>query len=157
MIWFKDRAYNDASKKICLLKVENHFHGVRSIPALLNRSCYCHHCEKGYNQETSENHNCRGQNCSSCRRMNGACPNFATYVTPEVYCDQCNQKFTDRTVMMHTNKERIVFAADLKSVTNVAKFTSSIPKRNITAIAHFAETVKKSLMSITVVYSTHCG
>ena len=93
MIWFKDRAYNDASKKICLLKVENHFHGVRSIPALLNRSCYCHHCEKGYNQETSENHNCRGQNCSSCRRMNGACPNFATYVTPEVYCDQCNQKF----------------------------------------------------------------
>ena len=61
MIWFKDRAYNDASKKICLLKVENHFHGLRSIPALLNRSYYCHHCEKGYNQETSENHNCRGR------------------------------------------------------------------------------------------------
>ena len=93
MIWFKDRAYNDASKKICLLKVQNHFHGLRSIPALLNRSYYCHHCEKGYNQETSENHNCLGQNCSSCKRTNGSCPNFATYVTPEVYCDQCNQKF----------------------------------------------------------------
>ena len=93
MIWFKDRAYNDASKKICLLKVQNHFHGLRSIPALLNRIYYCHHCEKGYNQETSENHNCLGQNGSSCKRTNGSCPNFATYVTPEVYCDQCNQKF----------------------------------------------------------------
>ena len=93
MIWFKDRVYNDASKKICLLKVQNHFHGLRSIPALLNRSYYCHHCEKGYNQETSENHNCLGQNGSSCKRTNGSCPNFATYVTPEVYCDQCNQKF----------------------------------------------------------------
>ena len=79
--------------KNCLLKVKNHFHGLRSIPALLNRSYYCHHCEKGYNQETSENHNCLGQNCSSCKRTNGSCPNFATYVTPEVYCDQCNQKF----------------------------------------------------------------
>lgn len=93
MIWFKDRAYNDASKKICLLKVQNHFHGQRSIPALLNKSYYCHHCEKGYSQEMSENHNCLGQNGSSCKRTNGSCPNFATYVTPEVYCDQCNQKF----------------------------------------------------------------
>ena len=53
--------------------------------------------------------------------------------------------------MTHTNEEQIVFAADLKSVTNAAKFTSSIPKRNITAIKLFAETVKKSLMLITVV------
>lgn len=54
MIWFKDHTYNDASKKLCLLKVQNHFHGLRSIPALLNRSYYCHHCEKGYNEETPE-------------------------------------------------------------------------------------------------------
>ena len=45
--------------------------------------------------------------------------------------------------MTRTNEERIVFAADLKSVTNVAKLTSSIPKRNIAAITLFAETVKK--------------
>ena len=80
-------------KKLCLLKVKNHFHSLHSIPALLNRSYYCHHCEKGYNEETAENHNCRGQNCISCRRTNGACPNFATYVRPEVYCNQCNKKF----------------------------------------------------------------
>ena len=53
--------------------------------------------------------------------------------------------------MTHTNEERIVFAADLKSVTNAAKFTRSVPQRNITAITLVAETVKKSHMSITVV------
>ena len=92
-IWYKDHTYDDVHKKICLLKVQNHFHGLRSIPALLNRSYHCHHCEKGYDHETSEKHNCRGQNCSSCRRTNGTCPKFATYVTAEVYCDQCNRKF----------------------------------------------------------------
>ena len=92
-IWYKDHTYDDAHKKICLLKVQNHFHGLRSIPALLNRNYYCHHCEKGYDHETSEKHNCRGQNCSSCRRTNGTCPKFVTYVTAEVYCDQCNRKF----------------------------------------------------------------
>ena len=93
MIWFKDHTYNDASKKLCLLKVQNHFHGLRSIPALLNRSYYCHHCEKGYNEETPENHNCLGQNSLGCRRTNTACPNFATFVTPDVYCTQCNRMF----------------------------------------------------------------
>ena len=139
-IWYKDHTYDDAHKKICLLKVQNHFHGLRSIPALLNRSYYCHHCEKGYDHETSEKHNCRGQNCSSCRRTNGTCPKFATYGTAEVYCDQCHESFTDRTVMTRTSEERKVFATNLESV---AKLTSSTPKRNITAITLFAQTVKK--------------
>ena len=76
MIWYKDHTYDDAHKKICLLKVQNHFHGLRSFPALLNRSYYFHHCEKGYDHETSEKHNCRGQNCSSCRRTNGTTPGW---------------------------------------------------------------------------------
>lgn len=92
-LWFKDRAFNEAPKKICLVKVKEHFHGLRSIPAFLNRSYYCHHCEKSYNQETSEKHNCRGQNCSDCKRSKGACPNFATFVSPQVYCHDCNRKF----------------------------------------------------------------
>ena len=54
MIWYKDHTYDDAHKKICLFKVQNHFHGLRSIPALLNRSYYFHHCKKGYDHETSE-------------------------------------------------------------------------------------------------------
>ena len=93
LIWFKDRAYNNAPKKICLLKIGNHFYGITSIPALLNRTYYCHHCEKGYCHETSEKHNCLGQNCSSCKRRNKRCPNFATFETPEVYCGDCNRLF----------------------------------------------------------------
>ena len=46
LLWYKDRVYDAAPKKIILLKVENHFHGVTSIHALLNRSYYCIHCEK---------------------------------------------------------------------------------------------------------------
>ena len=47
LLWFKDDTYNAAPKKIYLLKVENHFHGLRSVPALLSRSYYCHYCQKG--------------------------------------------------------------------------------------------------------------
>ena len=56
------------------------------------------------------------------------------------------ESFTDRTVMTRTGEERKVFATNLESVTNVAKLTSSTPKRNITAITLFAQTVKKWLM-----------
>ena len=53
------------------------------------------------------------------------------------------ESFTDRTVMTRTSEERKVFATNLESV---AKPTSSTPKRNITAITLFAQTVKKWLM-----------
>ena len=53
------------------------------------------------------------------------------------------ESFTDRTVMTRTSEERKVFATNLASV---AKLTSSTPKRNITAITLFAQTVKKWLM-----------
>ena len=89
----KDREYDAAPKKIVLLKVENHFHGVTSIPALLNRSYYCIHCEKAYNDETAGQHNCVGQNCKACLRKNKTCPNFAVFKTPEVYCERCGWKF----------------------------------------------------------------
>jgi len=93
LLWFKDRALNGAPKKIVLLKVEQQFQGLRSIPALLNHTYYCHHCEKGYNEETAEKHNCVGQNCMACKRTNQTCLNFATFVTLQVYCKDCNRRF----------------------------------------------------------------
>lgn len=93
LLWYKDRAFDGAPKKIVLLKVENHFHGLRSVPVLLNRSYYCFHFEKTYDSETSEKHNCVGQNCKACKRTNKTCPNFATFVTPEVYCSDCDRFF----------------------------------------------------------------
>ena len=74
--WFHNEMYDDAPKKLCLLKVNDHFHGIRSLPALLNRSYYCHQCSRGYNEENAENHNCIRQNCDKCRRKKGQCPDF---------------------------------------------------------------------------------
>jgi len=92
-MWFKDRDLNDAPKKILLLKVQQHFHALTSVPALLNRTYYCHHCEKGCSNETAKKHNCQSQDCRACQRTNKTCPNFATFVTPQVYCKDCNCKF----------------------------------------------------------------
>ena len=50
-LWYCDPSFDSAPKKLCLLKVEQHFHGLRSVPALLNKTYYCHQCNKGYNQE----------------------------------------------------------------------------------------------------------
>lgn len=91
LLWYKDRVCDNAPKKIYLLKVENHFHGLRSVPALLNWSYYCDYCQKGYNDETAKQHNCLGQHCSSRERTNKTCPNFHLKMTPEVYCKDCNR------------------------------------------------------------------
>lgn len=34
-----------------------------------------------------------GQNCRACHQGSKACPNFATWVTPEVCCDRCHVTF----------------------------------------------------------------
>ena len=39
---------------------KEHFLGLRSVPAFLNRSQYCHKCDKGYSNENAECHNCCG-------------------------------------------------------------------------------------------------
>lgn len=71
----------------------NHFPGLRSVPALLNRSYYCNHCEKGYDHEDFSHHNCFGQNCSACKRTNKTSPNFHLKITPDFYCSVCNRYF----------------------------------------------------------------
>lgn len=78
---------------ISLLKTEHHYYGLTSIPALLNRNYFCRVCEKGYHEESAREHNCVGQNCTACRRGKKACPNFAKWVTPELYCDRCHIRF----------------------------------------------------------------
>lgn len=92
-ILFKDRAYDRAGKVISQVKMEHHYHGLTSIPALLNCSYFCRHCEKAYSNETAKQLNCVGHNCHACQRGNKACPNFAKWVTPEVVCEHCHITF----------------------------------------------------------------
>ena len=92
-LWYCDPSFDSAPKKLCLLKVEQHFHGLRSVPALLNKTYYCHQCNKGYNQEDAKHHNCSRQNCDMCRRKNGECPNYQERKPAHVYCNDCGRSF----------------------------------------------------------------
>ena len=95
-LWYHDETFDSAPKKLCLLKVEHHFQGLRSVPALLNRGYYCHKCNKGYNQEDAAHHNCSRQNCEACRRKNGKCPDFKDNKRALVYCKDCGRSFYGR-------------------------------------------------------------
>ena len=76
-----------------LVKYNGHYDGLTSIPALMNRSYYCRHCDRGYNTQDAHHHNCRSQNCLACCRQNKTCPTFATWVKTTVHCPDCNCMF----------------------------------------------------------------
>ena len=59
----------------------------------MNRSYYCRLCDRGFNTQDAQHHNCEGQNCNSCTRTNKTCPNFATWIKPTLYCPDCNVMF----------------------------------------------------------------
>ena len=92
-IIYKNQAYDSAEHAIALLKIKSHYHAITSLPAFLNRSYFCRHCERAYYHETAEQHNCKGQNCLACRRGKKQCKNFATWVKPTHYCNECNRSF----------------------------------------------------------------
>ena len=92
-IWYKNNLYNDAPHIIALVKMNSHFHAITSLPAFLNRELFCQYCERAYNEEVAETHNCRGQNCIACRRGKKRCKNYAGWVTPTHYCQECNRMF----------------------------------------------------------------
>ena len=76
-----------------LVKYNGHYDGLTSIPALMNRSYYCRHCDRGYNTQDTQHHNCQSQNCLACCRQNKTCPTFATWVKTTVHCPDCNSRF----------------------------------------------------------------
>ena len=93
LVVFKDPTYNEAPHVIGLVKYNGHYDGLTSIPALMNRSYYCRHCDQGYNTQDAQHHNSQGQNCLACCRQNKSYLNFATWVKPTVYCPDCNCMF----------------------------------------------------------------
>ena len=92
-IIYKNPAYDSAKHLITLLNIKEHYHGITSLPAFLNRSYFCRFCNRGYDHETAEQHNCQGQNCVACRRGKKQCTNFAVWVKPTHYCNECNRWF----------------------------------------------------------------
>ena len=80
-----------APNQIRLLKSNDHFDGVTSFPAFLDRSYYCLECEKGFNTDDKAHHPCKGKRCSACATFN--CPDYVPGTQPEDHCTQCNTKF----------------------------------------------------------------
>ena len=81
----------EAPHQIRLLKSNDHFDGLTSFPAFLNRSYYCVDCQRGFNTNDKENHICEGRRCSSCGRFD--CEDYVRGTRPAEYCNLCNCKF----------------------------------------------------------------
>ena len=81
----------DAPHQICLLKSNDHFDGLTSFPAFLNRSYYCIECQRGFNTNDKENHICEGRRCSACSRFQ--CEDYVRGTHPTDYCSLCCSKF----------------------------------------------------------------
>lgn len=92
-LWFHKETFDDAPKKLCLVKMQDHFHGIKSVPRFLNRSYYCHHCDRGFNLQGAEHHNCVRQNCDKCRRTQGKCKAFKEKQPANMFCADCGQSF----------------------------------------------------------------
>ena len=81
----------DAPNQILLLKSNNHYDGCTSMAAFLNRSYYCHHCDRAFNTNNVANHSCQGRRCSSCGRFD--CEDYERGTRPAEYCNLCHCKF----------------------------------------------------------------
>ena len=92
-LWFDKDSFDKKEKKLCLLKTGSHFHGITSVPGFLCRSYYCHVCNRGFNWENAEHHNCERQNCDKCRRTGGKCKAFKEKQPASLPCKDCGQLF----------------------------------------------------------------
>ena len=80
-----------APNQIRLLKSNDHFDGLTSFPAFLNRSYYCVECERAFNTNDKANHICQERRCTACGRFD--CPDYVRGTRPTNNCTLCNCNF----------------------------------------------------------------
>ena len=80
-----------APHQIRLLKSNDHYDGLTSFPAFVNRSYYCVDCERGFNTNDKEHHACPGKRCTACSRFD--CQDYRPGTQASDHCTQCNTKF----------------------------------------------------------------
>ena len=84
----------DAQQKIILLKSENHYEGCTKITGFINKSYWCHECDRGYNTKDAAHHPCEGTTCRSCdRNQPTPCLDYDKFRKPTLICHQCNLSF----------------------------------------------------------------
>ena len=114
----------EAPKKLLLVKVGDHYHGCASFAGFLDKSYFCHTCNRGYSTDNRDHHPCNNRWCDGC--MSKDCTDYQTAVAnspgtrpkPTVNCNLCHKKFygttchnshlqgspTERSVCMQTKK-----------------------------------------------------
>ena len=73
--------------KIYLLKNQNHYDVITSMPGFLCKDYYCHTCKKTYEQR--DKHRCPAK-CIACFKY---FPDGKKCSKPEIICDKCNRSF----------------------------------------------------------------
>ena len=85
-------------KSIYLYYQANHFDAIRSLPAFLNKSYFCHACHKGYDVTTD--HLCNGM-CQSCRGIGCVIQDGG------MTCNECHRFFKNQTCYDRHKQEPI--------------------------------------------------
>ena len=84
----------DAENKIVLLKSDTHYEGCTTITGFINKSYWCHECDRGYDHNDAANHPCEGTTCRSCNRNQpNPCPDYDKFKTADTICTQCYLPF----------------------------------------------------------------
>lgn len=90
----------EAPKKILLVKVDDHHHGCNLFSGFIERSYYCHDCERGYSNDDYKHHTCKKIWCKGCKKK--SCPDWeeakktlvpGQWPIPTHQCSECNRYF----------------------------------------------------------------
>ena len=98
-------------RRILLLLEDEHYDGCTSFGAWLNKSYYCHECDRGYNQEDLAHHSCNGKRCRSCHSLE--CDEYLAlkrqgqWPQPSTPCHLCHRAFMGQACLArHLTRER---------------------------------------------------
>ena len=84
----------DAPHTIVLLKSNDHYEGCTTITGFMNKSYWCHECDRGFEHNDARQHPCEGTTCRSCNRNQpNPCPDYDKMKKPDTICDQCHLSF----------------------------------------------------------------
>ena len=79
----------DEDHILVLIKSQNHYDGCGSLTGFLNRSYYCHNCDRVFNTNDPAHHSCLGRICKACG--GNPCPD--QFKRRDLSCKDCHGLF----------------------------------------------------------------
>ena len=84
----------EAPHKIMLLKGNDHYEGCTTFSGFINKSYWCHLCDRGFDHKDKNKHPCEGRTCRACERdPPHPCPDYRRYSAPSILCSVCSCYF----------------------------------------------------------------